>query len=310
MTKNKDLVAKLLDNFYQKIAVEKKAADDSAKKEKEGVTVVESPAQGAAGTEKKTDVTDAVGGVAASDPAAQVKEGDAAVNTQGPKSLAADEKVNEADNKIKQVETAEKVARAEVLGSEILKRISALQKSAEAPAVEKPIEKAATVEKTAEEIAAGQAFDDFKAGFLRGVEKRAEDLKEFMASGLVKEAQVADAVLDDVAIKNPEAVLPEEVLAAAPAAAEGGPNPEEAAVLDQLAQEMAAQGVTPEDLMQAAQVVEELKQAGVSPEEIVQAAAEVGGEGAPAEAAPEAAEKVAAERKDAIKDVIRSLRKA
>ena len=332
--------------------------NDNAKTEPEGKTsenVADTPAgQGAAGKEKQQDMEAGIAGVEADSPEATNNDGDGEEPTddQGPKSLDASETVTE---NITVETTPEKVARAERLGNAILSRVADLQKNAteatpEATPEAKPKQEASILEKLASENPKmadhiSQSYHDFATGWLEGFNQRQDDLQECMESGIFKSAAEADAMLDAVAAEDPGAIAPpgmEAPMGEAPmeeAPVEGGDlgmgapeeggemDPETAAQLDQLADEMEAAGVSPEDLVQAAKQLEELTAAGVSPDEIIQAAGEVEGEGggmgeapleeapmaeeAPMEAAPEVlpeeAEKLAAERKEHIKDYIRGL---
>ena len=341
MAKNHELIASMLDSFYEKVAFEKKANETLASVEKKDEKTSEKPTMGAAGNEMNAELKtpNQTGGTAADSAAAQTKPSDSVVSEskEGPHAMAADEAVKPAENKIK-VENEHKEARAERLGNAILKHVSELRKQADeaakaAPAVQNPLEKLAS-ENPELKGKIDESYVNFSEGWLRGFEKKAEDINSMLASGIVKTAAEAEAILEKIAAEDPAAVMPEEAMPAMPEAApaEAAPAPEAAGAdaaadlapeemqaLEQLAQEMAAQGVKPEDVVQAAEAIEKLTQAGVAPEEIVQAATELQGEGAqggapeaaPAEVAaapsPEEAQKVAADRKNLIKDYIRGL---
>jgi len=325
MIRNYGDVLSQMDSFLSKVAAEKKEAgyggpDDDAKNEPQGATSTTvadaAAAQGQAGSEKASDEAAAIGGVEADTKAATVKAGDSttAADTQGPNALSADQKVDEGDNMIKSTEI-QKEARAAHLGNRVLGRIAALQKQAvEAAPAQDPLQKvAAENPELAQQMT--NAYHEFALGFLRGHEKKAEDIGELLQSGLLKTAQEAEEVLDDVAAEDPTAVAPEEAYVEAPA--EDGAPVDEAAALDEIATVMAEQGITPDDVMAAAEEIEQLKAAGFTDEDIIQASAEVAQEAAPAEAVPEAApeaapelEKMASEKRvEILKDHIRSRRK-
>jgi hypothetical protein len=333
MAKNHELIASMLDSFYEKVAFEKKANETLASVEKKDEKTSSKPSMGAAGNEMNSELStpNQTGGTEATSAEAQTKPADTVVSesSEGPHAMASDEAVKEGENKIK-VESEHKEARAERLGNAILRHVGDLRKQATqaAPApvqkVQHPLEKLAS-ENPALKNKIDESYVNFSEGWLRGFEKKAEDINSMVASGVVKTAAEAEAILEKIAAEDPAAVMPEEAMAAMPAegapaeaGAEAGAEdpaaavanlaPEEQQALEQLAAEMAAQGVKPEDVVAAAQAIEELQAAGVAPEEIVQAASELQGEGAAPEAAAEApAEKMAAERKNLIKDYIRGL---
>ncbi len=314
--KNQELIANMLDSFYEKVAsdkaaIQKQANETLAAKEEEGKKQKKDPGMGAAGTEMNADVTKGISGISAPDSKSPVAA-DAVVaqSVDGPRALTADESINEGENQVK-VEKQHKEARAERLGNAILSHVAELRKQA-AYAGYSPIEKLAA-ENPRLRKAIDMSYTSFTNGWLRGFEKKAEDIKAMLAAGTVNTPAEAEAVLNKIAAEDPAAVLPEEALAAAEAApaavdaaaaAEDELSPEQTAALEQLADEMAAQGVTPDDVIQAAQAIDELQAAGVAPEEIVAAASELQNEEASTAAA---AEKQAAARRNIIKDYIRGL---
>ena len=326
-------VMTMMDEFLHSIEAErtiaKQAADsltpgpnDDIKDEPEGKdskTIADAQAgQGAAGAEKQSDKDKAIAGVEADSAEAENKAGasEKPTDDQGPKSLDADQKVTE---NITMVETPEKIARAERLGNKILSIVADLQKNAaeQAPAqvpVPELLQKlAAENPELANEVAT--SYHNFAQGFLAGRTQRQQDASEVLASKLVKTAEEADALLDMVAADDPAAIAPPELMGeegGAEGGAGGDIDPESAAQLDALAEEMAAAGVTAEDVVAAAQQLEELTAAGVSPEEIVAAASEVAEEDAvpPAEEPAMLDPKVAAERKQVLKNYIRGLQRA
>lgn len=326
MRQVKDVVS-MMDAFLNKVA-----AEDTKFAKTQGVENVGDgkAAQGEAGKEKAADIKQTPGQEGAN--LATEKENTA--NADAPRAATGDfgaegskeEVTKPEDVKVSKIgdelpatitsKTAtdvQKFARAERLGNAILSQIAQLRET-------QGIAKAAAIEKTAEEKAAEESYNDFKKGWLRGYEKKAEDIGEILKSGLVKTAEEAEAMLDKVPA---EAKLPEEEMPAE-APAEGGDVPPEVAEaaaslppehleqLNALADQMAEAGVEPEDVAQAAKMMDELTSQGVAPEEIVQAVQSMSAEGgAPApEAAPSPAdqEKIAAQRQDAIKNYIRGLR--
>jgi hypothetical protein len=157
--------------------------------------------------------------------------------------------------------------------------------------------------------------EEFYEACMLGMLKRAQDEAELANSGLdprlIEAAGGVGAILDKVAMEYPEAVMPEEVMAAG--GAEGGmelppeggapeAGPEGGAEgLDELAAALEEAGVTPEELEEAFADVQALQEAGVTPDELSAALEEsVGG------AAPEAeAEAIAPEEKLASDNLFR-----
>ena len=264
--------------------------------------------QGAAGKEMQQDADASINGIPADSAKATNNDGDGAEPTdnQGPKSLEADQPVTE---NITVENTAEKIARAERLGNAILSTVAGMRKSA---GQYDYLEKLASQHPGMVDPMT-EAYHAFSQGWQDALAQREADRNDIIMSGLAKSAEEADAILDQAALQDPEAILPAGVQSD-----EGDDvdvsdmDPETVAAVHQLAQQMEAQGVTPEDLDQAAQTLDELQSAGVEPEEIVAAAQAVDAEGgAPAAAAaPEAAEAVkeAAIRHEILKDYIRNLR--
>jgi len=293
---NNDVIAGLIAQFHDNIAV-RKTAQEAPNLPEQGQTAVEVDlvsGQKDRGAEQQADVENTQIGdaVLASTPEADGANQAPLADPPGQiKKLDADEAAPEGDGNPTVTENVTnaappsdlaKAARAERLGARILQFISNMQ-GAQSPS---------GIEKTAAEAIANadpaviQAFLDFNAGFQRGLEKKAQDMAEVMESGVAPSEEDASALLDAVAVEDPEAVLPEE------AQPEAEVSPEQEQMITELADAMVAEGVKVEDLVEAAQTVQELQDAGVSPEEIVQAAQEIGTEDQAAET-----EKVAAERK-------------
>jgi hypothetical protein len=358
-----------MNQFLSKIELEKTAADDSAKKEPEGKTTETvadaQAAQDNRGAEMQQDLKEGIGGVEADTEEAAVKagDGDEPTDDQGPNSLGADEKVNEGDAMIKSEETPVKEAsevRANRLGDAILKQVVEMQKEAEeAPAEEAPAEevtKEASEQEEVNEVAVAlekfasenpelkEALDaqyhEFAQGFMRGVEKKAEDIQDMIDSGLCKTAEEAEALLDAAVAADPAAALPEEALMEGLPALDEAPMeevpalPEEALAgaeeavagpegeMDQIGAMLEQAGVTEEDLIAAANEIQALTDVGVAPEEIIEATEELAAEDSVAAGTeiPKEAEAVihkrafirnkqAQERVDLIKEYIRNLNK-
>lgn len=309
-TKVNDLVS-MMDDFLHKVAVEKSAGyggpDDEAKKLAEGKTskTISSAvsAQGTFGKEKQKDMF--VGGTQADSEAATNKDGSAVAPGAGqwPNSLDADESVNEGENMIK-VDEVHKIARAEYLGNQILGRVSQLRKQASQYEDNDGLfitKLAAQSPEMAQHVAL--SFDSYARGFVRGMQKKAEDMVETLDSGVVENPEEAEAILNDIAAQNPEAVMPEEAMAEA-GAVDGSLSPDEEGQLEELAAALAESGVTPEQVVEAAQQVEELQAAGFSPDEIAAAAGEVMQEG------PAMEQKMAYNRRNQLKNYIKSLSNA
>jgi len=294
---NQDVIAGLIAQFHENIAM-RKTAQEAPNLPPQGQTAVEVDAvsgQKDRGAEQQADVEKTQPGdpVLASTPEADGANKEPLADPPGEiKKLDADEGAPEGDGNPTVTENVTvaappsdlaKAARAERLGSRILQFISNMQDTG--------IQKTAAEEIAQADSAVIQAFLDFNAGFKRGMEKKAQDVSELVASGIVPDEQAAADILEGVAAESPEAVLPEE------AQPEAAVTPEQEQMISELADAMVAEGVGVEDLVEAAQTVQELQDAGVSPEEIVEAAQEIGAEDQAAEA-----EKVAAERKAMAKD--------
>jgi len=260
---------------------------------------------------------------------------------QGTVKMDTDQKVTEQGNigpmRTQEITQEQKMAHAEQLSNAILSVISeSLQKSA---AKEPPKKKKGDVNETDKTIKqpgaiptnvpdnkeasqkTGDQFPEWMQPYLeksamaaqeyfenhfRGQLTRLQHTMEVEASQInpeiLKMAGGVDAILDKVAAEFPEAVMPEDMLAAGaagpamPPGGEAGPAPEagaggEAGGVDALAAQLDEAGVTPEDLQSALDDVQALQEAGVTPEELAQALTEAGagGEGG-GEGAPEAAE--------------------
>lgn len=317
MSQNYGDVFATMQAFLNNITLEKQASsasDPAAKMDNRGKEMT-----------KDKDKEDTMQ-VPADSAAAENKDGkamDPKKKMAGTETYDADQKVSQATLKVSE---HAKQARAEMLGNAIKAQLVALQKNASAPKAAAPAPVAAPVlaktaevlQKEAAERELADQYHRFCIGWNRGIEKKAEDIKEVMDSKLVKTAAEAEALLDQAAQAQPESVLPEEAVQQGMDQAEGGAAG--GMDLDALAEQLKANGVTEQDLQVAAQEIEKLMASGVAPEEIVQAILSISG-GAPAGgAAPEGAApmmpegmppemaKAAAERQALIQDYIRSLK--
>ena len=106
--------------------------------------------------------------------------------------------------------------------------------------------------------AADAHYMDYVQSFAAGMAKKAEDIEAVSeAKGMPPEA--AAQVLDEVAAENPELVVPDEGEVPAEGGGvegEGELSPEDAAILEEVANALQEQGVSPEELAQAAAEVE------------------------------------------------------
>jgi len=160
--------------------------------------------------------------------------------------------------------------RAQELGNKILEKYAARQEKSEEGQ-----------EKTAEEQeletlikqAADEAYHEFVTSYQAGLLKRAED-EAAVQEALGVSPEEASAMLDEVAMESPEAVLPAE---------------------EAMPEEAAGDEVTEDELLDA------LVEMGVTPEELEEAAGEVAAEDA-------AMEVEASDRKDVLKDLVRTLK--
>ena len=156
--------------------------------------------------------------------------------------------------------------------------------------------------------------EEFYEACMLGMLKRAQDEAELANSGLdprvIAAAGGIGAILDKVAMEYPEAVMPEEVMAAGggeeamPPGLEGGGEGGGPGI-DELAAALEEAGVTPEELEEAFADVQALQEAGVTPDELAAALEESTGGGG-GEVAPEMeAEAVAPEEKLASANLFR-----
>jgi len=325
MASNDDMIRSTLNDFYSRIGLQKKAADETnaagggmenLKKKKSGDEHQEIDGNniGAAmkdrGAEVNADLknkeTGATRGraVLAATDAAQVNDGDGyehpQEDEQAPKSGGTDDKEkNKGDgmtvtqNTVNQASANEiaKVARAARLGDTILSIIASNRFGQEG------VQKVASSPFESEEEL--MAYFDWKAGFQRGIQKKAEDVQAVLDSGATPSTEEADALLNAAAAQDPGAVLPEE---AQPEAAIGGSD---AAALDQMAEQLSSEGVSQEEFIAAAQAVEELTNAGYTPDEIIDEASAALAE---TEAAEEGVQKAASEyRRSALQGYIGNL---
>jgi hypothetical protein len=205
-----------------------------------------------------------------------------------------------------EVQKAASHARAQRLGHRILQTLAGVEK--ESSLIEKV---AAQNPALAQNISA--SFDEFTHGYLRGLEKKAEDINELIKAGVTNDPKVAASILEKAASLDPESIMPEEyfegMLQKKAEAEEQGilqmldqMPPEQRDQLLQISKYLAEQGLSSEEIMQAAQQLEQLLQAGASPEEIVAASQQMTQEG---QGAAEQEKMAAAQRVGAIKDFMR-----
>jgi hypothetical protein len=204
----------------------------------------------------------------------------------------------------------QKQARAERLGNSIIRELqgrSAAQrqlqqqpaKGQDKEAADK--EAADMLDKEAQEQA-GLFYHYYKAGRLQRAQDEME-MKEANLDPKVLEAHGgASALLDKIAMEDPAAVLPEELLGevGGEVPMEGAGDPEAEAAMEEIGQMLEANGVTPEELDQIMQQLVALKENGFEDEEIMAALEEMAMEEEAAapmeEAVPELAGKEAAEQ--------------
>ena len=188
--------------------------------------------------------------------------------------------------------------RIESLGAKISKKLE--KKAAEASPAE-AFEKLSAEDKEAVvafQTVADAHYSDYMTSFAAGMHKKAEDIEAVMDAKGVSEEEAADT-LEEIATEDPSLVIPE-----GPAEEMGDMDPEDVAMLEELANELEAAGVTPEEL---AEIVAEVEAEGG---EVMPEGGEVmpeGGEVMP-EMAPEEVEKLASDRHEAIKDLVRRFR--
>jgi len=281
-TTNKN-VLDVMDDFLNPIKMEKKAFDtaeqiksESGKAQTTEVNKGDGRSGGVFGSEKRGDLAEAMRNVTgATTDAATVKAGDGKsfADNVGTNSMDADQKLSQpsvnvnttsdpADDNKKNNKgqtgghhnmSTEKqaFARNSYLADKILGKLQNMNDYSN-------IQKTASFQKTAAEQIATAEANEFYEGYRRGLEKKAEDMESLVEAGVPAEA--AEAALDETAVEDPAAVMPEEAM--------GG---EEDEVMAELAQAMEEQGVTEEDLAEAQAVVADLEESGIPPEEIMEA---------------------------------------
>lgn len=299
-TKNRNLAA-LTESLYQTLGQHKEAALQKEAKANEPISAKstkdtpEGKTVGAAEENAKTrEMAENLkkgfkGGMvsASNDADAQVKKSEEYEHPQeGPKVLTADEAPKQEGDKF-HVEHTHKVASTNALANSVLANLQLLAKEASATAAapqakedgrgvqpQQPQDLSGLTEeqmlqKVAEEFSTlspdEQAFNLFRAGFARGIEKKAEDAQALQAAGIAPDASQANAILTQTAAQNPEAVLPEE------ATPEGQLSDGDMQGLEGIAQQLQAAGVSAEDFQKAIEAIEQAQAQGASPEEIAQA---------------------------------------
>lgn len=216
--------------------------------------------------------------------------GNTFADEQGTKTLTTDDPVEQKGNIGNVVNTEinseQKIARAENLGNAILEVLykAANEANEKEAAAKQPVsEEQAMLDKMASQ-AAGAAQEYYEA-YLYGMMKRAQDHRDLEAAcaankidpALIKKAGGISGILDKVAMEFPEAIIPEEAIAAeAPAEAVEAPAEEGGdATIDALADALDEAGVTAEELAQAVEDVQALQEAGISPDELAEVMTEV-----------------------------------
>jgi hypothetical protein len=251
------------------------------------------PQQGSFGKEKSQDMDGAIPTIGVEDAAAENNEkvdNERAAGDFNQEAIEGEQEEKPSYIEAEKMKVAEEInmknelERAQNLSNAILAKIAG-----EVPA-------SAAVEKTAEEQeaeqveafikqAADEAYHDFVTSYQAGLLKRAQD-EAAVQDALGVSPEEASGLLDEVAAEDPEAVMPAE---------------------EEIPMEGEEEGIDEEALLEA------LVEAGVTPEELEAAVAEVDAEEAPmeevpAEAAPMEVEASDAERKEILKDFVRSLR--
>jgi hypothetical protein len=286
----------LLDEFLEPVrnAVQKEA---ETKSYKDMITIEEAakPNDGETSPEQRNLGKEQTEEAEKSSNVASVQEntesdGERPEDEQGTQTLSTDDEVVSEGNigPMREQEIEQKVARAERLGSAIVKVASDALETGKT--LTEHVGDPTIIEKCAH--VAAQEAQEFYEGYMYGMLKRAQDEVEIEAAGIdpatLQKMGGVSGLLDKVAQEFPEAVLPEGAEVpelGADLGAEGVPAPEAAAPaevgeadLDELAGALEAAGVTPEDLEQAFEDVQSLQEAGVQPEELAAALEEINAE--------------------------------
>jgi hypothetical protein len=194
----------------------------------------------------------------------------------------------------------QKQARAERLGNSIIRELQG-RSTAQHPAQVQYKEAADMLDKEAQEQA-GLFYHYYKAGRLQRAQDEMEMKEANLDPNVLAAHGGASALLDKIAMEDPAAVLPEELLdeVGGEVPMEGAGDPEAEAAMEEIGQMLEANGVTPEELDQIMQQLVALKENGFEDEEIMAALEEMAMEEEAAapmeEAAPELAGKEAAEQ--------------
>jgi hypothetical protein len=277
----------------QKEATLKQAADGSFKdttaaKPQEQMKEKELPTDQTNLGVEQTQAANDSGSTVSSAPDNKEGAGNTFADTQGTQTLTTDDPVEQKGNigpvKNTEINSEQKVARAENLGNAILE---VLYKAASESAAPVSGEQAALDKLAAQ---AADAAQEYYEGYLYGMLKRAKDEQDLRAAceenqidaGLIKKAGGISGILDKVAMEFPDAILPEEAGAAPEEAApiadvvEGeAPVEGDDATVEALVSALDEAGVTAEELAQAVEDVQALQEAGVSPDELAEVMTEV-----------------------------------
>jgi len=248
---------------------------------------------------EQTQAANDSGSTVSSAPDNKEGAGNTFAETQGTQTLTTDDPVEQKGNigpvKKTEINSEQKVARAENLGNAILEVLfKAASESAEAPV--ESVKAPTALDKMAAQAA--EAAQEYYEGYLYGMHKRAKDQQDLQAAcaenkidpALIEKAGGISGILDKVAMEFPEAILPEEAaLPAAAAEMEDGAAVEEEggdATIDALADALDEAGVTADELAQAVEDVQALQEAGISPDELAEVMSEVLEESGDEAAAP------------------------
>jgi len=233
---------------------------------------------------EQTQAANDSGSTVSSSPDNKEGAGNTFADTQGTQTLTTDDSVEQKGNigtvKKTEINSEQKVARAENLGNAILE---VLYKAASEDAAPVSEEEAALNKLAAQ---AAEAAQEYYEGYLYGMLKRAKDEQDLRAAceenqidaGLIKKAGGISGILDKVAMEFPDSILPEEAMEPAEKAAPMAGMAEgegDDATVEALVDALDEAGVTAEELAQAVEDVQALQEAGVSPDELAEVMTEV-----------------------------------
>jgi len=231
---------------------------------------IKNPAEGEFDAEKHQNLKDSTGGVSVEDMAA---------NSNGnAEPVATDFNAGSIDKKSGEQTMTQVQKKGDAINALLDKRAAEAEGMPKLSAEEQ--EQALLFKK-----AADSHYVDYCNSFAAGMLKRAEDMAAVQEARGVSEEEAAE-VLDELATENPELIIPEEG--------------EEGAIDELAAEDAGLADLSPEDAAMLEELASELEAQGVTPEELAALAAEVDEE--------DAVEKVAADRNETLKGLIRNLR--